>query len=160
MLVVLNMEGPRRKRWLAISVLTVLVIAGSLTVLRYAWLPPVDDNGLTVTNKLEFWIDSRSYEFSMDCEFYLSESSAEDEIAEMKHFGVVYPITADAADSHHTILIFDLLEELVSLWCRVQIVTDQHALTNPVITELEMGIMKTVNVSTYEISFLMTPFEG
>ena len=154
----LKVEGPQKKRLLAIGVLAVLLISGSLIVLRYSWLPSDDDNGLTVTNLLEFWIDSRSYEFSMNCEFYPSEFSAEEEIAEMKFFGVDYPIAADAADNHHTILIFDLPEELVSLWCRVQIASDQHILTNPVITEIVMDTLKMVTVGPYEISFLMTPF--
>ena len=154
----LKVEGPQKKRLLAIGVLAVLLISGSLIVLRYSWLPSDDDNGTTVTNLLEFWIASRSYNFSMDCEFYPSESSAEDEIAEMKYFGVDYPIAADAAaDNHHTILIFDLPEELVSLWCRVQIASDQHILTNPTITEIVMDTLKMVTVGTYEISFLMTP---
>ena len=143
---------------LATGVLAVLLISGSLVVLRYSWLPSNDDNGTTVTNLLEFWIESRSYDFSMNCEFYPSESSAEEEIAEMKFFEVDYPIEADAADNHHTILMFDLPEELVSLWCRVQIASDQHILTNPVITEIVLDALKMVTVGTYEISFLMTLF--
>lgn len=154
----MTLEDRIGKHRCAVGVIIVLLVVGSLIVLRFTWQLSGDDTGPTVTHKLEFWIDSRGYNFSMDCDFYPSESSAVDEIAEMKFFGVVYPIRAGGVDNHHLIQIFDLPDELISLWCRVQFVSDVYSPTNPVITEIEMGITKAVSVGTYEISYLLTPF--
>ena len=48
---------------------------------------------------------------------------------------------------------------IATLWLRIQVVSDAHSPMNPVITDHEIGIMETVNVGDYEISYLMIPFQ-
>lgn len=157
-LVVLNLKSPRGKRMLTIGVITVLLIAGSLIVLRYAWLPSVDDNGLPITHRFQIWVDSRSYEFRMVFDFYPSESSAVEENDEARFSGVSVSVQA-SDDGHYEIYVIDIPKVIATLWLRIQVVSDAHSPTNPVITDHEIGIMETVNVGDYEMSYLMTPFQ-
>ena len=152
------MEGPWRKRWLAIGVLAVLLIAGPLIALRYPWQPSVDDNDPEITHRFQLWVDSRSYEFSIHFDSYPSESSAADETTEATLFRLMYTVEVDD-DNDHVFYIFDIPHEIVSMWFRVHVTSVEHSPTNPVIAELEMGITEAMTVGIYEMSFLMTAFE-
>ena len=158
MSVVSNLEDSRRKRWLAFGVVVVLLLAGSLIVLRYVWSPSVDDNDPVITHRFQLWVDSRSYEFSIYFDTYPSESAAVDEINELRYFGLMYTVEVGDVDNHHDFYVFDLPQEIDSLWFRVYVVSDIHLPTDSVITELEMGVIETITVSDYEMSFLITPF--